>query len=89
VVQAYLQALDADDAPRLALVGFERIALEPGGRRRVHLVIGPRQLSLVDAAGRRAIRPGRYRLFVGGGQPGDAPGQAAEFTIEGSRALQP
>jgi beta-glucosidase len=44
-------------------------------------------LSSVDAAGRRAVAAGRYQLFVGGGQPGDAPGEQAAFVITGHQAL--
>ncbi|WP_218061127.1 hypothetical protein, partial [Xanthomonas cerealis] len=49
---------------------------------------GPRQLSDVDRAGQRAVQPGDYRVFVGGGQPGtDAPGGEAAFSIQGSAPI--
>jgi beta-glucosidase len=44
-------------------------------------------MSSVDAAGRRTVEPGSYRIFIGGGQPGDAAGVAATFTIKGSEVL--
>ena len=87
VVQAYLQATDVPLAPRRALVAFDRVHLDPGESRHVSFALSPRQLSTVDAAGRRAVVAGRYRLSVGGGQPGDAPGEQADFTITGRHPL--
>jgi beta-glucosidase len=75
------------DAPRHALVGFRRLHLGPGESRRVEFQLSPRQLSTVDAAGNRAVIAGRYRVFIGGGQPGDASGVGARFTITGRDAL--
>ncbi|HEY4147183.1 MAG TPA: glycoside hydrolase family 3 C-terminal domain-containing protein [Pinirhizobacter sp.] len=86
VVQAYLSYPDAHDAPRRALVGFQRVAMAAGKSRIVHLSITPRALSLVDANGKRRVRPGHYKLYVGGSQPG--PGQRAiDFTITGQARL--
>jgi len=87
VAQVYLDAPDVPLAPRHALVGFERVHLEPGESRRVEFELSPRALSTVDAAGQRAVVAGRYRVFVGGGQPGDAPGVSASFTISGRDVL--
>jgi beta-glucosidase len=87
VVQAYLHATDVPLAPRRALVAFRRVHLQPGESRRVTFDLTPRQLSTVDAAGRRAVAAGHYRLSVGGGQPGDAPGEQATLTITGRHAL--
>jgi beta-glucosidase len=87
VVEVYLDAPDVSMAPRHALVGFERVHLEPGESRRVEFELSPRALSTVDAAGNRAVVAGHYRVFIGGGQPGDAPGVSASFTISGRDAL--
>ncbi|HEY8229314.1 MAG TPA: glycoside hydrolase family 3 C-terminal domain-containing protein [Rhodanobacteraceae bacterium] len=87
VVEVYLDAPDVPDAPRHALVGFRRLHLGPGESRRVEFQLSPRQLSTVDAAGNRAVIAGRYRVFIGGGQPGDASGVGARFTITGRDAL--
>ncbi|HEX7732713.1 MAG TPA: fibronectin type III-like domain-contianing protein, partial [Rhodanobacter sp.] len=89
VVQVYLDAPPSPLAPRHALVGFRRVHLAPGESRRVDFTLSPRQLSSVDAAGVRAVGPGRYRVFIGGGQPGDAAGVAATFTINGKEELAP
>jgi beta-glucosidase len=87
VVQLYLDSPDSPSAPRHALVGFRRVHLEPGEHRRLSFELSPRQLSAVDEAGRRAVEQGRYRLFMGGGQPGDAPGVASEFHVTGNAEL--
>lgn len=88
VVQAYLAYPDRPLAPRHALVGFARVTLKPGETREVHFDLDARLLSDVDRLGKRAVMPGAYRLFVGGGQPGtDAPGDEATFSIEGEMAL--
>jgi beta-glucosidase len=87
VVQVYLDPPAAPLAPQHALVGLRRVHLAPGESRRVRFELSPRSLSLVDAAGLRAVEAGRYRLFVGGGQPGAAEGVTATFTIAGRDAL--
>ena len=82
VAQVYLACPDAAGAPRRALVAFQRLSLAAGEQRAVTFHLDARALSLVDADGVRAVRQGRYALFVGGHQP--AAGQAAStFVIEG------
>ena len=88
VVQVYLDGGPKSPlAPRHALVGFRRVRLGPSASRRVEFELSPRQLSTVDAAGNRAVAAGRYRVFIGGGQPGYASGVNARFTITGRDAL--
>lgn len=95
VVQAYLIAPDSlnrigsfnDPVLRHSLVGFQRIALQPGKSGEVRFTLDPRALSTVNLAGNRAVRAGAYRLFVGGGQPGMAAGQEVRFTITGEQGL--
>ena len=87
VVQVYLSAPDDPLAPRHALVGFQRVHLVAKESRRVSFELDPRQLSTVDATGERAVNAGRYRIFIGGGQPGYAEGVTAAFAIHGREAL--
>jgi len=88
VVQAYLQVPQRPQSPIRNLVGFKRVALEPGESREVAFELDPRKLSDVDRAGLRTVEAGEYRVFVGGGQPGtDAPGEAATFSIVGRASL--
>ena len=88
VVQAYLTYPERSLSPRHALVGFTRVTLQPGEVREIHFDLDARRLSDVDRSGTRAVVPGNYRLFIGGGQPGtEAPGSDASFVIEGEAAL--
>lgn len=87
VVQVYLDSPDSPMAPRHALVGFQRMHLAAGESRRIRFELSPRQLSMVDASGQRAVEARHYRLFIGGGQPGDAVGTVSAFTIAGHAAL--
>ncbi|MGK6323199.1 glycoside hydrolase family 3 C-terminal domain-containing protein [Sphingomonas sp. DT-51] len=95
VVQAYLAPVASQPQGRTVpvlqrqLVGFARVALPPGATQDVRLRIDPRSLSLVGRDGTRTIEPGAYRLFVGGGQPGDADGVWTEVTITGTRTVLP
>jgi beta-glucosidase len=87
VVQVYLRAKDAPaGAPRHSLVAFRRVAFKAGEAKTVHFDIDPRQLSLVDAQGQRAVREGAYELYVGGGQPEEQAAGIA-FRIEGRQVL--
>jgi beta-glucosidase len=69
------------------LAGFQRVTLKAGETRRVRFALDPRAMSSVARDGTRAVVPGEYRLFVGGGQPGGADGVAARFTVTGRHAL--
>jgi len=66
------------------LVGFDRVALKPGQSRTVSFALDPRSMSSVARDGTRTIQPGAYRLYVGGGQPGDGEGQWTDLTITGA-----
>ena len=71
VVQLYLTDAEASVPVALrSLVGFTRISLAPGERRRLTFTLPARALSLIDAEGRRVIEPGTFELTVGGKQPG-------------------
>jgi beta-glucosidase len=95
VVQAYLippkpadyRGRQADRLLLRTLVGFDRVTLKPGERRKVRFTLSPRDLSQVARNGARAVVPGQYTLFVGGGQPGEGPGHEVTFTIEGQQEL--
>ncbi|OSC42141.1 beta-glucosidase [Mycobacterium decipiens] len=64
VPQLYLTA--APDEPRLRLLGFERVDLEPGQTRRVRIEADPRLLARYDGgAGSWRIKPGKYTVAVG------------------------
>ncbi|MDP1027648.1 glycoside hydrolase family 3 C-terminal domain-containing protein [Sphingomonas sp. KR1UV-12] len=90
VVQAYLLPPDAgqvgtmtDAVLQRQLVGFQRVTLRPGETQSLRFTIDPRAMSSVDRAGVRRVLPGGYRLWIGGGQPGDAPGTWTRFAVTG------
>jgi beta-glucosidase len=53
----------------------------------VRFVLDSRDLSEVDDSGARAVSAGSYTIFLGGGQPGEAPGVQTHFVIQGSKPL--
>lgn len=90
VVQAYVVPPEmprgASTAPVLQrqLAAFTRVAVRPGGSATARLAIDPRSISVVDRDGRRHVPPGRYRLWIGGGQPDAAPGAWHSFDVTGA-----
>jgi beta-glucosidase len=83
VAQLYLDPPDFEGAPRVALRGFQRFALEPGEERRVTFALSPRDLSFVDRDGVRQIFSGEHVVTIGGGQPSTGlPVQAATFVVD-------
>lgn len=88
VVQLYVRRPGVPGAPRHALAGVQRIALEPGERRQATFTLDPRSLSTVDADGVRRIEAGPVELWLGGGQPDSgAVGRAASFIVTGAVTL--
>ena len=88
VAQLYLSFPDQPGAPRVALRGFQRVALGAGETRTLRFVLSPRDLSAVTRDGVRQVLRGRYRVSVGSGQPGTGvPVQSAAFVTSASRAL--
>ena len=87
VVQLYVSDLEASvPVPLRHLEGFARIHLTPGASRVVTFELQPRQMALVDEAGRWAVEPGAFQLYVGGGQPvgrAGSEGVAGLFHVEG------
>jgi beta-glucosidase len=72
--------------PRHSLIGLTRVHLAPGESRTVRFEVSARDLSSVDAAGGRAVEPGVYKLWVGGGQP-DKEVEGSSLTISGRQPL--
>jgi len=70
VVQLYLKDLDASCVvPLHDLRGFARVRLGPGEGHTVSFDLTPRDLMLVNDAGKRVLEPGRFRATIGGSQP--------------------
>ena len=88
VAQLYLEFPELEGVPRIALRGFQRVTLAPGETRTLEFDLDPRDLSAVDISGDRQVMPGRYRIWVGSGQPGpDVAGRHVEFAIDRGQAV--
>jgi beta-glucosidase len=88
VVELYLSFPNTPGVPRHALRGFQRIHLRPGERKPLSFTLNSRDLSVVDKAGTHIVAPGRYRLSLGGGQPGTGSETLGEtFFIDGRQVL--
>jgi len=82
VAELYLTPPTFDGAPRIALRGFQRFALQPGESKRVAFELSPRDLSFVRADGIRQVFKGDYHVSVGSGQPDQSvPTQSATLSI--------
>jgi beta-glucosidase len=89
VVEVYLRGPQAEGAPLRELRSFERVNLQAGETRHIAFTLDPAHLSEVDHSGVRAVMAGRYTVFLGGGQPGQAPGAEEQFSISGRQAVMP
>lgn len=95
VVQLYLSRSDLPDQPVRSLQAFDRVALKHDETRTVRFDLGARALSTVNAAGERAVVPGKVDAWIGGGQPvsraglAQPAGVATSFTLEGERRTLP
>ncbi len=89
VGELYLTPPAEPTSPRVALVGFDRLALTPHAKQHIHFMVDPRALSTVDAKGVRAVRAGDYVLHLGGTQATSATdgSVSAAFTIHGNEEL--
>jgi beta-glucosidase len=87
VAELYLVPPKTDVSPIQELKGFQRIHLAAGESKHVEFKLSPRQLSEVDAQGRRSVQAGAYSVFVGGQQPAAGAGQSLNFTITGNQEL--
>ena len=82
MVQLYVSALDASvTAPIRHLEGFARIHLKPGRRTRVRFTLTPEQLASYTDDGTPIVEAGRYRISVGGGQPGNASSPCVQAVL--------
>ncbi len=66
VVQLYVKDLLASVTPyEKVLRGFQRISLRPGEKKTVRFQLGPKDLELIDAAGKRTVEPGEFEVEIG------------------------
>ena len=92
VVQLYLTHDGATGAALRELHGFQRIHLARGQSKKVTFTLRDRDLSIVDADGKRRIVTGLVKAWIGGGQPpidntAHEAGVSTQFTITSEAAL--
>jgi beta-glucosidase len=87
VAELYLVPPQTELAPKQELVAFKRVHVGAGQKEQVVFMLDPRQMSVVDAGGVRAMKAGEYGVFLGGGQPGDRGGVSGKFAVSGEREL--
>ena len=81
VVQVYISDLDAPvRVPILSLKGFKRIHLKPGEVQTIDFSIVPDAFSIINDYNERVILPGKFEIYVGGGQP-DSKGTETGLNI--------
>lgn len=94
VVQLYMTDSTASvPVPIRTLVGVDRLNLKAGQKRTLSFTITPRQMSVIDDAGKRVIEPGEFIVSAGGKQPGFTGSADAKttgvvtgkFSVTGSR----
>ncbi|MBR3552137.1 MAG: glycoside hydrolase family 3 C-terminal domain-containing protein [Clostridia bacterium] len=86
VAQLYIDSAGLPDQPQLRLKGFQRIHLKPGESGEVFFTLTDESFSLFDSSGKRRLIPGKYTVYIGGGQP-DAETQRLLFEIASSSFL--
>jgi len=88
VAQLYLEFPKVPGAPLKALRGFERVHLDSGASTKVHFRLKPRDMSMVTEAGEPIVAEGKYKVSVGGGQPGTgAQVVSGGFAVKGKIIL--
>lgn len=81
VIQLYVSNLTASvPVPIRSLAGVKRVFLRPGEKRDVTFTLNSEQMSIINDNGKRMIEPGRFKVTVGGEQPGFSGSAAAGAT---------
>ncbi|HLX86422.1 MAG TPA: glycoside hydrolase family 3 C-terminal domain-containing protein [Terriglobales bacterium] len=93
VVQLYLTHTGVAGAANRELRGFQRIHLARGQAKTVTFTLRDRDLSIVDADGKRRIVNGTVKAWIGGGQPvaeeskSSSSGVSTKFGITSEKML--
>ena len=62
-------------------MGFERVEVKAGGKKKVKFIVSPGQMALINEKGDMVFEPGEFEVSVGGIQPG------YEETVKGYTGL--
>ena len=75
VVQLYIQDVVASvTRPVQELRGFKRMTLDPGERRRVEFVLGPKELGFLNQSLKWVVEPGEFRVRMSNSSEGGLTG---------------
>ena len=86
VVQVYLRDEVASlPVPRHTLVDFKRLRLASGASEWVTFMLPPKAFACANDDGRWMVEPGKFTVFVGGGQPGTVGVLSAQVELVGDR----
>ena len=78
VVQLYIRSPEnVHDTRIMHLEGFKRVSLSPGETKKISFVLGEEAFAVYGEDGKSTLPPGKYSVFVGGGQPNRAVGASA------------
>lgn len=70
IVQAYIRHVDAADyEPGFQLKGIKVVKLAPLESAKAEITLTPRDFGIITEEGRCVLRPGRYEISIGQGQP--------------------
>ena len=82
VAQLYIRSPeDAHDARIIHLEGFKRVSLSPGEAKTISFALDEEAFAVYGEDGKSALPPGKYLVFVGGGQPNRAVGVSAVIAV--------
>ncbi len=82
-IQIYIKDLNASTTvPHYALKGMGITRLAPGESKEFSYVIKPRDLALINDDGECWIEPGKFTLYIGGGQPDARTKELTGHTID-------
>jgi beta-glucosidase len=72
VVQLYVSGIgNQNGEPARSLKGFQRVNINPGEKKVISFEIDVLDMGGYELHGNKMIRPGRYLISIGGGQPSD------------------
>lgn len=80
VAQLYLHDVESSITVYEKLLrGFERVSLDPGESRKVTMILGPEDMTMLDRNMKEVIEPGIFELFIGAASDDMRLGD--EFTV--------
>ena len=61
----------SEDVPIRKLAAFKKVTLPVGEEIKVTMTIKANEMAMINKDGKKVIEPGRFSIYVGGGQPDD------------------